>query len=132
MINIDKYTGIKFKDKGRGFSGVDCWGLCLLVFEEEYGITGLPDFRNNYNNTADWGGIGECINREINNWIEIDTPQEGAVVVMRIKTRPHHVGICTGFQRGKAMLLHIIKGQVCQHQRLNSLDLSIEAMYKCE
>lgn len=43
--NFEKYIGIKYQHKGRDFSGVDCYGLCYLVFKTEKNII-LPDFSN--------------------------------------------------------------------------------------
>ena len=43
-MNIEKYLGIPFKKKGRGFDGCDCYGLVWLFYRNELGIE-LPDYR---------------------------------------------------------------------------------------
>lgn len=38
-----KYVGLPYRDKGRTFSGVDCWGLVQLIMRQERGIE-LPSY----------------------------------------------------------------------------------------
>lgn len=41
---LEKYKGVKYKDKGRDpNTGLDCWGLCLCIAKDLYEITNLPD-----------------------------------------------------------------------------------------
>lgn len=42
FILAQKYVGIPYKDHGRDFSGVDCYGLYHLFYAQEFGII-LPD-----------------------------------------------------------------------------------------
>jgi len=37
-MNFSKYVGIPYKDKERSFNGVDCFGVCHLIYKEELGI----------------------------------------------------------------------------------------------
>lgn len=130
-MNIAKYINIPFKEKGRSVNGMDCWGLCTHVLANEYDITGLPDFSDSYNNTGDKNGIKICVNNERRNWKEITEPKESAIIVFNIGGWPQHVGICTGYQQGKAMFLHVHKGINVTHERLASSMWSsrIDSMY---
>jgi len=41
--NFSKYIGLRFKNLGRDFFGVDCYGLLWLIYKEERNIK-LPDY----------------------------------------------------------------------------------------
>lgn len=43
MINFSKYINLPYKNLGRSFDGVDCYGLIWLIYKGELGIE-LPDF----------------------------------------------------------------------------------------
>ncbi len=43
MTNWTKYINIPFKDLGRNFEGVDCYGLIALIYEKEKDIL-IPDY----------------------------------------------------------------------------------------
>ena len=40
---MNKYIGLPYRNLGRDFDGVDCYGLFWLIYKEERGIL-LPDF----------------------------------------------------------------------------------------
>lgn len=41
---VERYVGLEWVDGGRTFDGVDCEGLCRLVFRHEAGNPPLPDY----------------------------------------------------------------------------------------
>lgn len=49
-MDIQQYVGLPFEDHGRTRSGLDCWGLVLLVYKEQLGII-LPDLGDFYSDT---------------------------------------------------------------------------------
>lgn len=99
-----KYMRMRFKDKGRDVSGVDCWGLVCLVFKNELGIT-LPDYGET--SVDDLRRVSAEMERNSNdeNWLEVETPKEFDVAIMRFygHRTTGHVGLIT--PDGK--LLHI-------------------------
>ena len=42
-MNFEKYINLPYKNLGRDFDGIDCFGLLYLIFKEERNIL-LPDF----------------------------------------------------------------------------------------
>ena len=75
LINISKYIGLVFEDRGRGPNGYDCWGLLSLIYKEEFGVN-LPSYLDNYKDTKDSDSIGTLMRQERDNWKAIKTPWE--------------------------------------------------------
>lgn len=94
-MNIEPYIGLRFLDGGRDRSGVDCWGLVRLVYQEQLGIQ-LPDFDIR---SHDSQAIAQQASQEIPRWSKLDQPEPGAVVAIRLDQARHpgivtHVGLC--------------------------------------
>jgi len=96
----EKYVGLPFVDGGRGWAGVDCWGLVRLVFKTEAGID-LPTY----------GEISARQLVEVSSKIEADSSVEPWVPVSLYRKldvavmigRPLHVGVLVDPQR----VLHV-------------------------
>lgn len=101
----NKYIGIPYKEKGRDFSNVDCWGLVRLIYEQEYNIT-LPSFSSEYIQ-QDTDRIQDLISQYKEGWEPISTPKEGCVVLFRILGTESHVGIAIS----ETHFIHAREGQ---------------------
>jgi|AntDeeMinimDraft_6_1070357.scaffolds.fasta_scaffold00326_2 cell wall-associated NlpC family hydrolase len=134
MINVTPFIGVQFREKGRTLAGCDCYGLVKLIYKFKHGFDPLPDFSDDYENTGDYKGIGKCIDNEQKNWKEVHEPQEGAIIIFSIQGKPHHVGVCTGFNKGEAWFLHVHEGVNSKHERLKSTlwNQRIDSMYVYE
>ena len=89
MNVYSKYLGIPYKDKGRDFSSVDCYGLVYLIYQEEYKIE-LPDFQGT-----------EYVNDYANLWkkIEKEELKERDVILFRTSRTSDavtHIGLFVG------------------------------------
>jgi len=93
-----RYVGLPFKDFGRDFSGVDCWGLVRLVLKQEKNID-VPAYGET--SALDLEAVARMVSREafIEPWIAVmphaAQPFDVAVMYRRIdRIRcPIHVGI---------------------------------------
>jgi Putative phage tail protein/NlpC/P60 family len=89
----NKYIGIPYKQKGRDFNGIDCWGLLRLVYSEEFNIN-LPSFATEYTQ-EDIVRIQDLIAQYKEGWQQLDSPEEGCAVLFRILGTESHIGIAT-------------------------------------
>ena len=100
-----RYVGLPFRDGGRDFSGVDCWGLVRLVLDKECGIE-LPTYAEIGAN--DLSAIAGMTKRETasgEQWIIVAPPsaRQFDVALMHRRRAAVHVGIVVAGKR----LLHI-------------------------
>lgn len=93
MIN-DKFIGIPFKEQGRSFSGVDCWGLAVLYYKEEFGID-LPLFTDSYS-LQDNARLQELISIKKEAWHRVAKPKVGDLVLFKVLGSETHIGIYIG------------------------------------
>lgn len=90
-MSFEKYIGLKYKEKGRDFSGVDCYGLVRLIYKNEYKID-LPSFTEEYTQD-DTLRIQELIAQYKEGWESVDDPVEGSIVLFRVLGTESHVGV---------------------------------------
>lgn len=93
-MDIIDYLHIPFKDRGRTYSGVDCFGLVQLFYQDQFNIK-LPSYVEAYENEKDRQAICNEINKErkLSGWIETTNPQYGNLIILNILGRPLHLGI---------------------------------------
>ena len=102
QFTIDRYIGIPYLDRGRGFDGCDCWGLVKLFYENEMDIP-LPDFDVG---REEWQKIDGIVRSEKVWWKSVVIPTTPCVVVLKLDRR--HIDWCThlGVHIGDGWMLH--------------------------
>jgi len=88
----NKYIGIPFKERGRDFNGVDCWGLVRLIYKNEFNIT-LPSFVDDYTTTDDTSRLEELIAQYREGWDEITALESGAVILFKLLGSESHIAV---------------------------------------
>ena len=111
MIDVDmtQYLGIPYAHGGRDRNGIDCYGLTILFFSENYGID-CPD----YTYAPDWdsNGFDYIENEYWKTFEKIESPVRHCVVTFRGFASPieRHIGIMID----DISFLHApIKGNTC-------------------
>jgi cell wall-associated NlpC family hydrolase len=102
IIDINKYRGIPYVDKGRSFAGVNCWGLLYLFLKTEYNIE-IPLYDADYKN-SDRVSYSKMVAQQehFKGWELINKPEIGAAALFKIGPM-FHVGICVAL-KGKNTL----------------------------
>lgn len=108
-MNLRKYIGIPFKDGGRDFNGLDCWGLVRLVWKEERGIL-MPDMGDEYSSAFERGDVCGLFGKYTRQDWNVDVTKEMRkpldVLVFSFGTLELHAGLWVG----EGEMLHVMKG----------------------
>lgn len=102
----EKYRLIPYVEKGRDWSGCDCWGLARLVLLTEKGLV-LPSYADSYENTDDGRGIASSLDDFLPAWRQLDQPEPFAVALIQWSTGLLHCGIVVH----PGLILHAAKGK---------------------
>jgi cell wall-associated NlpC family hydrolase len=126
---VKNYIGIPFVSNGRTREGCDCYGLCRLVLQEEYGKT-LPALSDDYKNALN---LRETVslfrkNRPALLAAPLAEAEEGCVAVITEQGHPCHLGIYAG----SGYILHttLKTGSACQRISHPDLRGRIEGYYR--
>jgi hypothetical protein len=94
--NYSKYLGIPWVKGGRTMQGCDCYGLCMLISKEQFGIE-LPEI--NYSSTEE-SYVDGMVTDNSNLFEKLDKPESSIineqVCLVTISILPpfiHHIGI---------------------------------------
>lgn len=88
----NKYIGIPYQENGRDENGIDCWGLVLLFYKQEFNIE-LPNLDSEYISSYD-SHVPQLVNNyKKDNWTKTNTPKLGDICLFNILGEPTHVGI---------------------------------------
>lgn len=102
-MDFNRYVGLPFKDGGRGFDGVDCYGLVCIFYANELGIE-LRSFAEAYESASQQETTARLVSSGLSSWTET-APTPGAVSLIRRGRALSHVGIVAPNRR----MLHIEK-----------------------
>lgn len=117
-MQFSDLLGIPYRERGRTTEGVDCWGLVCL-FHRKLGVD-IPDYLATYKSSSDMEGVGEAITEQKQNWLKVDEPEFGDVLVFNICGFPCHVGVYIG----SGDFMHSFNGTDVCIERLGSLSWS--------
>ncbi|MHA2220225.1 MAG: C40 family peptidase [Candidatus Hodarchaeales archaeon] len=99
QLSYRKYIGIPFKSGGRDFSGVDCYGVVVLVYREEKNIY-LWD-TSNYNMNS-YAKDNTMLSNYHENWtvLDVEDLQELDILFFAVDTDlpniPTHIALYIG------------------------------------
>ena len=86
---------IPFREKGRSWDGIDCWGLVVLGYREVLGIE-LPCYTEHYESTSELNRLRKVFTRERDAYWREVRRREGAVAMILRRNLRVHVGIVIG------------------------------------
>lgn len=99
------WLAVPWVDHGRTLSGWDCWGLCVVVGAEAFGLE-LPPYAGVVS-TADAGAeVAACLNLEAARTFTPTAPAEGAVRLFAWGGLPLHCGL----HLSPRLVLHCCQG----------------------
>jgi cell wall-associated NlpC family hydrolase len=114
---LNSYIGIPYVFGGRDMKGADCYGLCRLVYQAQYGIQ-LPDWSIDQD---DLSTLDNLITGALTSgdWRDLDEPVDGCFVVCANKRAAHHMGLYYG-----GGVLHTVRGFSSTYQPMNRFSAS--------
>lgn len=103
------FVGLPYKPGGRDRAGVDCWGLCALVWREHFGAA-LPDYSGPiWHPGVNHADIGPAaMEHATAAFAPVEAGQEraGDGILIRMRGCPMHVGLVVA----PSLMLHIEEG----------------------
>lgn len=115
---------------GLPYTEADCAALAARVLAEEFGKRVPVEAEDRAPSAL---GRARQVEAAARQFVRVEAPQEGDLVVMRCRGRPSHVGVlaCVG---GVDHVLHALKrqGSACLHKvrELPRLGLAVEGFYR--
>lgn len=103
-IDVSRYTGIPYRERGHDYQGCDCWGLIRLVYRDKRSLD-IRDIRDNL--------------YQLRHWVRVKGPvQPYDVFVFRMSPVRRHVSMAINHLD----MLHIDRGFFsCIEQRDSQL-----------
>ena len=93
---VIKLLGTPFKDKGRDYEGIDCYGVLYLAYRDALGVT-LPILTDDYPDAGMTAGSRKAINDLVilnkHSWEKVNYPCAFDVALFRMGDTNTHVGL---------------------------------------
>jgi cell wall-associated NlpC family hydrolase len=95
---VERYIGIPYVEAGRdpvADGGLDCWGLLVLIWREQYGVD-LPAYDGpHWAKGANRAAIAAAIRAEQERYTDVaaGAEREGDGILLRLLGQPLHVGL---------------------------------------
>lgn len=127
-----RYTGVRFRHRGRNKNGLDCAGLIWLAYSD-CGVT-LPDFRL-YGREPHRDGLNFHVASALGEPVAVApvrSMQAGDVAVMRYEHEPHHLALITDYPLGGFAILHADgwEGRVLEQRLAPDMQDRITHLYR--
>ena len=107
MNALERFVGIPYRDHGRDFDGVDCWGLVDLFHARALNCR-LPDYSGLYRSAGDKAHAALCFALGAQAWERrTDPPCYGDVLLFRFGPFACHSALALGDGR----FLHCLVGR---------------------
>lgn len=117
-MNVADYIGLPWCAYATGPDAFDCHGIVWHGLHAYYGVD-MSRYREVI--TDDHDGIHAAISAEkkTGNWVPLEQPQDGCVVLMGSRRRLHHIGLWVDVNGGRC--LHSRPGAGVALDRLSQL-----------
>lgn len=113
-MDIAKYIGVPYENKGRSFAGADCYGLYMLFNKEEL-HKDIPEY--GYTHAEDKTSVHIAITHNAKKWHEVTEPEAGDLILFRIGGHIIHCGVYLDSQT----FLHCLRGRDATIEDLSSV-----------
>lgn len=110
------FIGLPFADKGRDWTGCDCWGFVRLVHAEHAGNE-LPSYAGLYPSSAEQREVAAIVAREAQSplWLKIETPQPLDILWFRRGRLDAHCGL---YLR-PSLMMHMVEQDCSKIERFD-------------
>lgn len=100
----NRYVGIPFAPFGADRAGCNCWGLVVLVYAEQLGVT-LPDYAGAYASPEEQAEVAALVGTERSNpvWARVFDVRPFDVLLFRRGGLDTHVGLYVD----RGLMLHV-------------------------
>ena len=118
LDKLDKYINLPYKNVGRDFNGVDCFGLVYLIYKNELNIE-LPDFTNlMYSKNWFKEGKNIIVENVWDKWYEVDKTEQTDLLLFYTNYKKrvvNHIGLYIGNDK----FIHILETYSSKIDRLD-------------